>query len=92
MAVTGCAPTVSVLLEQDAVPAATVPVQIVVAPSLKVIVPVGVPAPGAVTETVEPKDTDCPETLGFGVEVGVLAVVLALLTTKLIAGLLVLAL
>ena len=82
----------SALLEQDAVPAAMVPVQIVVAPSLKVMVPVGVPAPGAVTETVELKVTDCPNTLGLGVDVGVLAVVLALLTTKLIAGLLVLAL
>ena len=47
----------------------SVPVPRVVVPSLNVTVPVGVPAPGAVTVTVAVNVTDCPKTDGFTLEV-----------------------
>ena len=43
-------------------------VPIVAVPLRKVTVPVGVPAPGAVTETVAVKVTACPTADGFGEE------------------------
>jgi len=51
-----------------------------VTPSRKFTVPVGLPAPGAVTVTVAVKVTDCPNTDGFADELR-LVLVLALLTT-----------
>lgn len=48
-----------------AVPLMRVPVPSVVAPSLKVTVPVGVPVAGAVAETVAVNVTDWPDTDGF---------------------------
>ena len=52
---------------------------ITVAPSRKLTVPVGDPAPGAVTVTVAVNVTDCPNTDGLTDDVRVVAV-LALLT------------
>jgi len=57
---------------------------ITAAPSRKLTVPVGDPAPGAVTVTVAVNVTDCPNTDGFTDEVR-LVLVLALLTTWLTA-------
>ena len=51
-----------------------------VAPSRKLTVPVGVPAPGVATTTVAVKVTDCPNTDGLVDDVSVV-VVFALLTT-----------
>jgi hypothetical protein len=51
----------------------------VTVPSRKVTVPLGVPAPGATTETVAVNVTDCPKTDGFAPEATVV-VVFALLT------------
>src|SRR5438132_6220268 len=58
----------------------SVPVPSVAAPSLKVTVPLGEPAPGAVTLTVAVNVTDWPNTDGFADELR-LVDVLALLTT-----------
>jgi hypothetical protein len=55
-----------------------------VAPSRKFTVPVGVPAPGALTVTVAVNVTDCPNTDGFAEDVR-LVLVFALLTTWLTA-------
>jgi hypothetical protein len=52
----------------------------VIVPLRKVTVPVGVPAPGAVTETVAVNMTACPTADGFGEEDNDV-VVFALLTT-----------
>src|SRR5262249_59299478 len=52
-----------------ALPPESVPVPNVVAPSLKVTVPVGVPAPGAVALTVAVKVTPWPDTEGLSEEV-----------------------
>ena len=52
----------------------------VTAPSVKVTLPVGVPAPGETAETVAVKVTTCPKTDGLAVELTVIAL-LALLTT-----------
>jgi hypothetical protein len=49
----------------------------VVAPSLNVTVPVGVPAPGATAVTVAVKVTDWPNTDGFGDAVSAVAVLAA---------------
>ena len=57
---------------------------ITVAPSRKFTVPVGLPAPGAVTVTVAVNVTDCPNTDGFAEEARAV-LVLALLTTWLTA-------
>src|ERR1700674_4484128 len=53
----------------------TIRVPRLVVPSLKVIVPVGVPAPGGGTATVAVKVTLCPKTDGFGVLARVVVVV-----------------
>ena len=47
----------------------SVPVPMLVAPSLKVTVPVGIPAPGATTPTVAVNVTDSPNNVGFTVDV-----------------------
>ncbi len=52
---------------------------------MKVTLPVGVPAPGEVAETVAVKVTDCPSEEGFGAAVKFVAVA-ALLTTCATAG------
>ena len=52
----------------------------VVAPCVKVTVPVGVPAPGATAATVAVKVTTCPKTEGLAVELTVVLVE-SLLTT-----------
>jgi len=73
--------TVKLDVEQVALPAdRATAVQIVVAPSLKSTVPVGVPAPGALAFTVAVKVTDWPNTDGFAEELKLVAL-LALLTT-----------
>src|SRR5207245_2459976 len=51
-----------------------VPVSRVLRPSLKVIVPVGVPAPGLFAVTVAVKVTDCPDTDGLAEELTDVAV------------------
>ena len=48
-----------------ATPPRSVPVPIGDAPSRKVTVPVGVPAPGGVAATVALNVTDCPNVEGF---------------------------
>ncbi len=57
----------------------SVPVPKVAAPSLKVTVPVGVPAPGETALTVAVKVTDCPKTDGLTDDVR-FVLVLALFT------------
>ena len=52
----------------------SVPVPTVVAPSLNVTVPVGIPAPGDVAVTVAVRVTDWPKTVGFAEEVTVVEV------------------
>jgi hypothetical protein len=85
----GCVPTATEEVLHVAVvpPATACALQLpIVTPSLrKFTVPVGVPAPGAVTATVAVNVTDCPNTLGFGAEPAVV-VVAALLTVWLYAG------
>src|SRR5947199_7882741 len=62
-------PTASVLVANVAWPEPfRVPVPRVVEPSLKVTVPVGVPAPGLFAVTVAVKVTDCPDTDGLAEE------------------------
>ena len=56
------------------------PVPIVVAPSLNVTLPVGVPTPGVATVSVADKVTVWPAVAGFGEPVGVLVAVAALVT------------
>jgi hypothetical protein len=77
--IVGWAPTLSVLVLKVAVFPVRVPVPSVVAPSLKVTMPLGVPAPGEVTLTVAVNVTDCPKTDGVPEEATVV-VVAALLT------------
>src|SRR6185436_15181782 len=72
-------PTDSPLVVSVATPALSVTVPNGELPSLNVIVPLGVPAPGAVAVTVAVKVTVWPKTDGFGVEASVVAV-LALFT------------
>jgi hypothetical protein len=57
-AVIECGPTASALVLNVATPPLSVPVPIVVRPSLNVTVPVGVPAPGVTAATVAVKVTD----------------------------------
>src|SRR5712692_1068280 len=74
-------PTVRLEVAQVALaPARATALQIVLAPSWKVTLPVGEPAPGAVTLTVAVKVTDCPNTDGFWFELSAVEVS-ALLTT-----------
>ena len=61
------------------VPAATLPLQLWV-PSLTVTVPVGVPLPGALADTVKVKLTAWPTADGFGVWLTIVVVVPAVLT------------
>jgi hypothetical protein len=68
-----------------ALPELKVAVPSVVAPSRKVTVPVGVPAPGATALTVAENVTLCPNTDGFTDEVTV-AELLALLTVCVMAA------
>src|SRR5216117_2583887 len=64
-----CEPTASVLVTNVAWPEPfRVPVPRVLEPSLKVTVPVGVPAPGLLAVTVAVKVTDCPDTDGLAEE------------------------
>src|SRR5947208_1904845 len=65
-AVIGCAPTAGVLVPNVAWPGAfRLQVPRVLAPSLKVTVPVGVPAPLVLAFTVAVKVTGCPDTDGL---------------------------
>src|SRR5438093_9609943 len=65
-AVIGCEPTASVLVTNVAWPEAfRVPVPSMLEPSLKVTVPVGVPAPLGFAVTVAVKVTGCPDTDGL---------------------------
>jgi hypothetical protein len=76
-------PAAKPLVEKVAVNGAVAdraPVPITVVPSRKFTVPVGVPAPGAVTVTVAVNVTLCPNVDGFREEARVV-IVLALLTT-----------
>jgi len=67
--VIGCEPTASVLVTNVAWPEAfRVPVPRVLGPSLKVTVPVGVPAPLVLAFTVAVKVTDCPDSDGLAEE------------------------
>ena len=61
-------PTDSVAVLKVAVPPDSVPLPILVEPSWKVTVPLGVPAPGLTAATVAVKVTLWPKTDGFGVE------------------------
>src|ERR1700694_3219125 len=75
-------PAPSEEVTMDAAPLAfTAPVRKMVAPSLNVIVPLGVPAPGAFTLTVAENVSACP-TLGVPLSVGVLTLVAALFTAN----------
>ena len=69
----------SELVVSVAWPALSVPVPSVAAPSMKVTVPVGVPAAGATGVTVAVNVTDCPDTDGFTDDVTVVEL-LALFT------------
>src|SRR5439155_6003008 len=70
-----CGPTASVLVVNIAWPEPfSVPVPRVLRPSLKVTVPVGVPAPGLFAATVAVKVTGCPNTDGWTEEVSPVAV------------------
>jgi len=60
-----CAPTVSVELVYVEAPELSDIVASVVAPSLKVTEPEGVPAPGDTAVTVAVKVTSCPNADGF---------------------------
>jgi len=72
-------PCAKVEVVNVAMPPDSVPVPSVVAPSRKVTVPDGLPAPGATTATVAVKVTLCPTVDGFTDDVR-LVLVLALLT------------
>ena len=67
-------PTASALVVKVAIPALRVPVPRGDPPSRNVTLPVGVPAPGAITLTVAVTVTDCPYTEGFCEEVTVVLV------------------
>ncbi len=68
-------PTASVLIVNIAWPEPfRVPVPRIPGPSLKVTVPVGVPAPGLFAVTVAVKVTDCPDTDGLAEELTDVAV------------------
>ena len=73
--------TESAAVEQDPLPPLSAPlVQIVVVPSLTVIVPVGVPAPGATAAADSVNVTDWPKTDGFTEELIEVAVEALLIT------------
>jgi len=76
-----CVLTLSELVLKVATPAPfNVPLPMIVAPSLKSTVPVGVPVPGATAVTVAVKVTDWPNTDGFWLDAR-LVELLALFTT-----------
>ena len=79
-AVIECGPTDKDDVLSIAVPPLNVAVPNVVAPSLKVTVPVGEPAPGATTETAAVNVINCPKTDGFALDATVVDVS-ALFTT-----------
>ena len=68
-----CVPTASVKVVNVALPPERVAVPNVVAPSKNVTVPVGVPAPGATALTLAMNTADWPNTVGFTVDVAVVA-------------------
>ncbi len=68
---TECEPTERFVVAKVACPELSVFVPSDAAPSLKITVPVGVPAPGATALTVAVKVTDWPKTVGFGDEASV---------------------
>jgi hypothetical protein len=78
-AVIACEATTNVEVLNVAEPPLRAPEPRVVAPSLKVTVPVGVPLPGAAGATVAVKVTPCPNAEGFPDEITAV-VVLALFT------------
>jgi hypothetical protein len=67
-------PTLNVDVVSDATPAESVPEPSKVAPSKKLMVPVGVPAPGETAVTVAVRVLACPKTDGSGLEVKVAVV------------------
>ncbi len=81
-----CDPTESDDVLKLAAPLVSETVPRDVVPSIKVTLPVAVPAPGDCAETVAVKVTACPSEEGFGAAV-TLVVVAALLTTCVKAGL-----
>ncbi len=81
-----CDPTANDDVLKVAVPLVSETLPKDVVPSMKVTLPVGIPAPGEAAETVAVKVTDCPNTEGFAAAVTLL-VVAALLTTCVKAGL-----
>jgi hypothetical protein len=78
-------PTASAEVVNVALPELKLAVPSVKAPSRKVAVPVGVPAPGETALTVAVKVTDCPNSDGFTDEVTVVEL-LALSTVWVIAA------
>jgi hypothetical protein len=70
-AVSACDPTLNDDVVNDAAPPASVEVPRGVAPSKKLTVPVGVPAPGVTTAIVAVRVLACPKTDGSGLEVKV---------------------
>lgn len=72
---------VSVEVENVALPLLSATEPRLVAPSLKVMVPLGVPAPGATAVTVAVKVTFWPKTAGFAEEIRVVAVLAAFTTS-----------
>ncbi len=79
-------PTVSDVSVKAAVPLVSETVPRDVVPSIKLTLPVAVPAPGATAETIAVKVTDCPSEEGLGAAVK-LVFVEAVLTTCDKAGL-----
>ena len=73
-------PTIKVEVENVATPPLSGPVPIVLPPSRNVTIPVGVPVPGALAESVAVNVIDCPNVDGFADDV-MAAVVSALFTT-----------
>src|SRR5438874_1962083 len=80
-------PTASVLVTNVAWPEPfRVPVPRVLEPSLKVTVPVGVPAPGLLAVTVAVKVTDCPDTDGLAEELTRVVVLDAAVVVVVVVG------
>ena len=75
-----CEPMASVEVVKVAVPPVSVPLPSAVVPSMKFTLPVAVPAPGPLAETVAVKVTDCPNAEGLSEET-TFVVVASLLTT-----------
>ena len=73
-AVSECVPTLNDDVVNDATPPLSVPEPSIVAPSKKLTVPLGVPAPGETAVTVAVNVLACPNTDGSGLEVNVAVV------------------